>query len=120
MAAEKDIQQATIHLDPPELGAMELKLEVNEERQTQVQVQVQNPQVKEALESSATRLREMLEKEGLQLANLDVSDQSQQQQQGDSDSSSQGGDGFMTNGDEDEVEVTPTIRVSDSLLDTYV
>jgi flagellar hook-length control protein FliK len=120
MAAAKDIQQATIHLDPPELGAMELKLEVNEERQTQVQVQVQNPQVKEALESSATRLREMLEKEGLQLANLDVSDQSQQQQQGDSDSSSQGGDGFMTNGDEDEVEVTPTIRVSDSLLDTYV
>lgn len=120
MAAAKDIQQATIHLDPPELGAMELKLEVNEDRQTQVQVQVQNPQVKEALESSATRLREMLEKEGLQLANLDVSDQSQQQQQGDSDSSSQGGDGFMTNSDEDEVEVTPTIRVSDSLLDTYV
>jgi len=120
MAAAKDIQQATIHLDPPELGAMELKLEVNEDRQAQVQVQVQNPQVKEALESSATRLREMLEKEGLQLANLDVSDQSQQQQQGDSDSSSQGGDGFMTDGDEDEVEATPTIRVSDSLLDTYV
>jgi len=120
MAAAKDIQQATIHLDPPELGTMELKLEVNEDRQTQVQVQVQNPQVKEALESSATRLREMLEKEGLQLANLDVSDQSQQQQQGDSDSSSQGGDGFMTDGDEDEVEATPIIRVSDSLLDTYV
>lgn len=81
MAAAKDVQQATIHLDPPELGAMELKLEINEERQTQVQVQVQSPQVKEALESSATRLREMLEKEGLQLANLDVSDQGQQQQQ---------------------------------------
>lgn len=120
MAAAKDVQQATIHLDPPELGAMELKLEVNEDRQTQVQVQVQNPQVKEALESSATRLREMLEKEGLQLANLDVSDQGQQQQQGDSDSSSQAGDGFMTDAEDIETEAPRTVRVSENLLDTYV
>jgi len=119
MAAAKDVQKATIHLDPPELGALELKLEVNEDRQTQVQVQVQNPQVKEALESSAVRLREMLEKEGLQLANLDVSDQSQQQGQS-QDQSEQNGDGFLTESEVDEIEQGTVVKTSDSLLDTYV
>jgi flagellar hook-length control protein FliK len=72
MNAAQNIKQVTIHLDPPELGSLELKLQIKDDQQTQVQVQVQNPQVKEALESSAHRLREMLASEGLELAEFDV------------------------------------------------
>jgi flagellar hook-length control protein FliK len=72
MNAAKDIKQVTIHLDPPELGSLELKLQIKDDQQTHVQVQVQNPQVKEALESSAQRLREMLASQGLELSEFDV------------------------------------------------
>lgn len=71
-----NIQQAEIHLDPPELGSMEIKLQLNQE-QTSVQVQVQNPQVKEVLEVNAQRLRDVLAEQGLELSEFDVSDQSQ-------------------------------------------
>jgi flagellar hook-length control protein FliK len=72
MNAAKDIRQVTIHLDPPELGTLELKLQIKDDQQTHVQVQVQNSHVKEALESSAQRLREMLANQGLELSKFDV------------------------------------------------
>jgi flagellar hook-length control protein FliK len=72
MNAAKDIRQVTIHLDPPELGTLELKLQIKDDQQTHVQVQVQNSHVKEALESSAQRLRELLANQGLELSEFDV------------------------------------------------
>lgn len=76
MMAGKNIQTATIHLDPPELGSLEIKMQINSEQTAQIQVQAQGPQVKEVLESSAQRLRDMLEQEGIALDQFDVSDQS--------------------------------------------
>src|SRR5690606_2496348 len=52
-----DVQQARIHLDPPELGSLEIRLQVQQDQAT-VQVQVQNGQVRDALESGAQRLRD--------------------------------------------------------------
>jgi flagellar hook-length control protein FliK len=72
------IQEAEIHLDPPELGPMQVRVSVVNE-QAQVSFVVQHSSVREALDQSAMRLRDMFEGEGINLTDVDVSDQSQQQ-----------------------------------------
>ena len=122
--AAKNIKQVTIHLDPPELGTLELKLQIKDDQQTQVQVQVQNPQVKEALESSAHRLRDMLASEGLELSEFDVQTGSEQSAGGESHDSEQGleedqqnSDTLMVEGDE---ALDINLPKNNNLLDTFV
>lgn len=126
MNVAKDIKQVTIHLDPPELGSLELKMQVKEDQQTQVHVHVQNPQVKEALESSAQRLRDMLANQGLELAEFDVqadtgrgdqfagSDDPQHHNQGES----QDSDTLQNVTEEMQVEI-PKAK-NNNILDTFV
>ncbi|MBE0482290.1 MAG: flagellar hook-length control protein FliK [Bacterioplanes sp.] len=71
------IQEARIHLDPPELGSLEIRMRIQNDQAT-VQIQVQTPQVRDVLESQAQRLRDSLAEQGLQLAGFDVSEQGQQ------------------------------------------
>lgn len=124
MNAAKDIKQVTIHLDPPELGSLELKLQVKDDQQTQVQVQVQNPQVKEALESSAHRLRDMLASQGLELSEFDVQTDSGRGDQSSFNSEEQGqgqspdSDTSENPGEEISVEI-PKAK-NNNLLDTFV
>ncbi len=123
MSAARDIKQVTIHLDPPELGSLELKLIVKDDQQTQVQVHVQNPQVKEALESSAHRLREMLADQGLELAEFDVqtgSGQEQAQQGTDqkNDTGQQNSDALSVEGEDLSIDIS--IPKNNNLLDTFV
>ncbi len=118
-----EVQQARIHLDPPELGSMEIRLQVQQE-QTSIQVQVQNPQVREALEANAHRLREALAENGLALAGFDVAEQgSQQSGQHNDGGEGQAQSGWMADGDGDEAgsvsESTATAVSSDALLDTF-
>jgi flagellar hook-length control protein FliK len=124
MNAAKDIKQVTIHLDPPELGSLELKLQIKDDQQTHVQVQVQNPQVKEALESSAQRLREMLASQGLELSEFDVqtdSDRGESSQYGSDDQ----GQGQSQNSDTsqhstEEISIEIPKAKNNNLLDTFV
>lgn len=74
------LQTAEIQLDPPELGPLQVKVHVNND-QVSLTFVSQHAQVREALDVQALRLREMLEGQGLNLVNVDVSDQSFQQQQ---------------------------------------
>jgi|GEM_PF-4294421 len=74
------IQEAEIQLDPPELGPLQVKVSVENDK-ANVSFVVQHSHVKEALEQTVARLREMFEAEGIDLVNVDVSDQSEQQQQ---------------------------------------
>lgn len=76
--ASESIQSARIQLDPPELGALEVKVKV---QQDQVSVTFGSNQaaVRDALESQAPRLRELLEQQGVNLADVNVSDHSQSQ-----------------------------------------
>lgn len=76
------IQQAEIKLNPAHLGPMEIKLSIKDD-QANVQFIAQQAPVRDALDSAIPRLREMLEQQGLNLANVDVSSQSQQNQTGD-------------------------------------
>ena len=76
MMAAKNLQAAEIQLDPPELGQLQVRIVMN---QDQASVTFVSPQqsVREALDESVQRLRDMFEDEGIELANVDVSDQSQ-------------------------------------------
>jgi flagellar hook-length control protein FliK len=117
MMAAGEIKHATIRLDPPELGSLEVKVKVQNE-QTHIQIVTQSAQVRDALESQSVRLREALAEQGLNLSNLDVSDQSSQYQ-----GEQKGGDGADEDGygsDESvDIERVDTIKPI-GLVDHYV
>ncbi|ABI38366.1 flagellar hook-length control protein [Shewanella sp. MR-4] len=77
------IQQAEIRLDPPELGHMLVKVQVHGD-QTQVQFHVTQAQTRDVVEQAIPRLRELLQEQGLQLADSHVSqgDQGQRREGG--------------------------------------
>ena len=79
MMTRGGLQQAVIRLDPPELGALEVRILVQQD-QTQVQILSSSSVVRDLLEQQATRLRESLAEQGMDLANLDVQDSSSQGQ----------------------------------------
>jgi flagellar hook-length control protein FliK len=68
----KGIQQAEIRLDPPELGHMLVKINVQGD-QTQVQFQVVHAQTKDLIEQALPKLRDLLAQEGMQLIDSQVS-----------------------------------------------
>ena len=117
-----DVQQARIHLDPPELGSLEIKLQVNQD-QTSVQIQASNHQVRDVLEASAQRLREALNSQGMELAGFDVQTGAQGQQSGsDSSGQQQGfeGDGVIAQEASEETTQTQRSQASElNLLDTF-
>lgn len=117
-----DIHQATIRLDPPELGMMDVRITVQND-QTQVQIVVQSPQVREALESQSVRLREFLEQQGLSLAKLDIRDESAGNQHADSEQDAEsGGDATGRRGSEDDAtdESAPGVTWGQGLVDQFV
>lgn len=71
-----NVQQASLNLHPAELGAIEITLST-EGDETKAQFIVQNSAVKDALEASLPKLREIFEESGLSLADTDVRDQSE-------------------------------------------
>ncbi len=77
-AANQQVQSATIQLDPPELGSLQVKLHIF---QDQVSVTFTSPHanVRDAVEQSMPRLREMMAEQGLNLGESLVNDQSSDQ-----------------------------------------
>jgi flagellar hook-length control protein FliK len=118
--SSKGIKEATIQLDPPELGSLQVKVSVNQD-QAQVSFIVQNTSVREALDQQSMRLREMFAEEGLNLVDVDVSDESPQQ---DKEAEQQSGfahqDTSMVEGEE--LHTTPVYSSgqSYSLVDAYI
>jgi flagellar hook-length control protein FliK len=72
------MQSANIHLNPAELGPIEIRINVNQE-QASVHFVSNNSIVREAIEDAFPRLKEMFTQNGLSLANANVSQQSSQQ-----------------------------------------
>ncbi|BFM16554.1 flagellar hook-length control protein FliK [Maricurvus nonylphenolicus] len=114
------VTSAEIHLDPPELGPLQVRVSVNQEAAS-VTFTSQHAAVREALDLGAFRLREMFEAEGMDLVNVDVSDQSlaQGSEDGEAGGSGQGGSGSGTEDAEDVAAVT-AISSHDGLVDHYV
>lgn len=69
------VSSAQIQLDPPELGAMTVKVSVNGD-QASVSFHSPHAVVREALELSFPRLQEMMGQQGMQLVDAQVSDNS--------------------------------------------
>jgi len=79
MIAAQNTRVAEIQLDPPELGALNIRVNIN---QDQVSLSFTSPHahVRDAVEQSLPRLREMFAEQGLELQDSSVSDQSAEQQ----------------------------------------
>ncbi|WP_323752087.1 flagellar hook-length control protein FliK [Marinobacter sp.] len=106
----KNLQVAEIHLTPPDMGPMEVKVRVHND-QAAVTVHAANPVVREQLELHSNRLRDMLAEQGVSLSEFDVSDQAgnQTNAQGEGSEHSDGSGhaaGGLTSGDFEEQEIT--------------
>jgi len=80
LMAGKDIQTATIRLDPSEMGSMNIKLSFQND-QVNVIIQAQNHQSRDLLEQQLPRLREMLQQQGIALGDTQVQADTGGQQQ---------------------------------------
>ena len=106
----RNMQVAEIHLTPPDMGPMEVKVRMQNE-QANITVHAANPVVREQLEQNSHRLRDMLSEQGVELGQFDVSSQSEQQTseqgEGHGGGSAGQGAGALANGEsEDEVVQT--------------
>jgi len=72
-------QQADIKLNPAHLGPMEIKLTVNDDN-ANINFVAQHAPVRDAIDAALPRLKEMLEQQGLNLSDANVSTQSEQNQ----------------------------------------
>lgn len=118
MMVGKNVQTAEIRLDPPELGALDIKIKITNDVAS-VNITSANAQVREALETAVPKLREMFEENGVSLGDVNVRQESFAEQQN---SDEGGGSDFSHTGEsdfgEEPVSVTREI-VSNSLLDIY-
>ena len=116
MAASRDIQKMQITLNPEKLGPIQVRLHMDKDRQLHVNLLANHHMTREAMMDAMPRLREMLESNGVQLANLDVADQGFQHE-ADTDDRGKGTKG-VSNGalgsEVSEEEMTP-ITVNSSL-----
>jgi flagellar hook-length control protein FliK len=112
------IQSAEIRLNPEELGSVQIKLNLQQD-QLNLQFIVSQPQAKEALEQQMPRLRELLEQQGLALADSHVEQRSsQQQEQGQSRQFSGSQNSHNGNGQES-VSSAKAAKAADRLVDYY-
>lgn len=93
----QNIQEAKIRLNPPELGLLEVRVQVGNDQQTSISFSSPHAQVRDALETAMPRLREMFGENGLTLGNVDVSHQSMT------------GQGHGTQGEENQNKATQSV-----------
>ena len=111
------LQQFDITLDPPELGNMQVRVNLQGEQAT-VNFVVQNQQAKESLEQNMHKLKDMLAEQGVDVGDANVEQQSQQSDKeeaaGDSQNNNQ--NNLMTNTADasDVIEHSLTARMHDS------
>ena len=72
----QNVQTAQMQLDPPELGPLTVKIHVQND-QASVSFVATNAVVKDALDQTMPRLKDLLGEQGLELVDASVSDQSQ-------------------------------------------
>ncbi|WP_076410931.1 flagellar hook-length control protein FliK [Shewanella sp. UCD-KL12] len=101
------IQHAEIRLDPPELGQVRVRIQVQGD-QTQVQFQVAQHQTRDIVEQALPRLKDMLAEQGMQLTDSHVSQQDSGKDQGEGGSSEHSQDSYDAELDE--------LSADDSLL----
>jgi flagellar hook-length control protein FliK len=103
----RNMSVAEIHLTPPDMGPMEVKVSVQQD-QANIQVHSANPVVREQLELHSQRLRDMLSEQGLSLEQFDVSDSgSDQTRDGESGGGESTGTGVIAGAESEESLAEP-------------
>ena len=119
MLVGQNVQSAEIRLDPPELGALDIKIKVTNDVAT-VNITSSHSQVREALETAIPRLREMFEESGLSLGDVNVRQESFSQDEKTASEDDLGSDSQIAGLDDDNEQESITKKlVSESLLDIY-
>ncbi len=115
----QNIQSAKVHLNPAELGPIEMKIQVTKD-QAHIQVHSPHAVTRDLMEGTVHRLREMLAEQGIELSQFDVS--SQQGQESGNGSSRGNEEGSFAGREllESDVQVVEQSLASDQLVDTYV
>ena len=116
MAAQR-LSSAEIQLDPPELGHLQVRVTLNQE-QAHVSFVSHHAAVREALDQTAYRLRDMFENEGFNLVDVDVSDQSFSGDQQQSEPAPDTGPGAVN--DPLDSSTVATVTLSNQLVDQFV
>jgi len=116
------IQQVDIQLDPPEMGNIHVRVNLQNE-QAAVQFIVQNQQAKDALEQNIGKLRDMLADNGVDVGDANI-EQRQAQEQGGNAFNGQranGSNGGVSDGTSNEVEhtVVNLAKASSTGVDYY-
>lgn len=86
MLMKNNIQQAELRMDPPEMGRIQVRINMNQD-QMNITFTALNANVREALEANMTRLRDMLSETGIQLGETNVGGDFQQEAQASADGS---------------------------------
>lgn len=122
MMVNDKMQSANIHLNPAELGPIEVKISVNQD-QTTVHFVSSNSVVREAIEDAFPRLKEMFSQNGLTLADANVSQQSSQQNQSyskDENNSQSTVNNNALENDESPIDSSQINTIDTGLIDHYV
>jgi flagellar hook-length control protein FliK len=115
------LQRFDITLDPPELGNMQVRVNLQGEQAT-VNFVVQNQQAKDALEQNMHKLKDMLAEQGVDVGDSNVEQQSQQSDTEDNTGENQNNSNSKTADASDVIAHTLTARVHDSsskVIDYY-
>ncbi|NUU00183.1 flagellar hook-length control protein FliK [Herbaspirillum robiniae] len=120
------IQSASLTLNPPDLGPMQVVLSVHNQQADATFITAQ-PEVKQALEAAMPKLREMMEQAGIQLGQATVNTGMPNQQQNANGQQARGSSSRGTFGKDDEDDVAiaaagaATVTQSGvGLVDTFV
>ena len=123
MLLAKNMDSAQIQLDPPELGPLTVKIQINQD-QVSLQFTSGHSAVREALEQSSQRLQQMFSDEGLDLVDVGVSDQKrdsdQNEEQGESEPKF--GESSVGLSDESDGLLTPVrnVAIDDGNIDYFI
>ncbi|MCP5160354.1 MAG: flagellar hook-length control protein FliK [Hahellaceae bacterium] len=119
----RQIQSAEIHLNPAELGPIQVSVHMHND-QAQVSFTAHHPQVRDLIEQNVSRLREMLNDNGVNLSDVNVSDQNAQgrdsERQAEAAGQRWGGEANADDADLEIVEAQVTSISSDQLIDLKV
>lgn len=119
MMVSSKLKSAEIHLNPKELGPVEVRIRMHEDK-AHVVFSSQVAQTRDALEQAVPRLREMLDQNGVALGNVDVRDQGAQHSHAqDQLGRNQRGQGGGGEGADADVDATPVPVRMVGLVDYY-
>lgn len=117
----KNLKEAHIQLDPPELGSLMIRVQVHHQ-DAQVQFQASHPQTREWLQDAMPRLKDMMADQGFNLADGQVRDQGTNGGESRQGQGQGGGNGGFWQGDEGEIDESLPYRYAltpDGLVDAY-